>query len=106
MAINKPTIAAGPSTERVKVIDQRVQTHPAGPGETYLSRVDGLLTLVAVDPPDRAGQVFFHVKTDGLNRIAIMYIGADVGGTLTWVRLSPESTINRYTGNPIDPIYD
>ena len=106
MAINKPTIAAGPSTERVKVVDQRVQTHPAGPGETYRSVEDGSLTFTVVDPPNRAGQIFFHVKADGPNRIAIMYIGADVGGTLAWVRLSPESTVNGYTGKPIDPIYD
>ena len=106
MAINKPTIAAGPSTERVKVVDQRIQTHPAGPGETYLSIKSGSLASIVVNPPDRVGQVFFHVKTDGRNRIAIMYVGADVEGTLTWVPLAPESTINGYTSKPIDPIYD
>ena len=106
MAINNPIIAAGPSVERGKVVDQRVQTHTAGPGETYLSFKDGVLANVTVDPPNRVGQVFFHVSTDGRNRLAIMYIGVDIGGTLTWAPTSPESTINGYTGKPIDPIYD
>ena len=108
MAINKPTIAAGPSIERLKVTDQRIQTHPAGPGESYLTVGENniLNGNVTVDSPSRVGQVFFHVQTNGRNKLAVMYIGVDIGGTLTWAPTSPDSTINGYTGKPIDPIYD
>ena len=73
---------------------------------TYITIIDGAAALVTVDPPDRVGQIFFHVQTDGKNRIATMYTGVNVGGTLAWVPRAPESTINGYTGKPIDPIYD
>lgn len=107
MAVNKPTITAGPSIKRGEVVDQRVQTHPAGPGQSYIVRNPGTApTTITVGPPTRAGQIFFEVRKDGLNRLALMYVGAEIDGALVWVPLSPESTVNGYTGRPIDPIYD
>ena len=103
MAINKPIIDAGPTKQRGHVLDQPVTLHPVGPGEAYrVSRYES----VTVNPPDREGQVFFHVISDGRNRLASMYVGVNVSGTLTWVLASLNPSVNGYTGEPIDPIYD
>ena len=106
MAINSPIIAAGPSKQRLHVIDQPIQTHPVAPGGNYLTLIDGVATTVVVDPPTREGQVYFYTQKDAENnRFAVMYVGVDISGTLTWVPVTIGEFINSYTGNSFDPMY-
>lgn len=107
MGINKPIIPAGPTIQRAHITDYPVRTHDGLPGETYLKRdTDGInLLIVTVSPPTREGQVYFYRNNDGANRQATMYVGVDISGTLTWVRVSFGSFNNSYTGQAYDPIY-
>ena len=106
MAINSPIIDAGPTKQRQYVTDQPVQTHPVGPGETYADLVDGFRTVVTVDPPDREGQVFFHVERSEGRRLATMYVGVNFQDTLVWARISTGTVRSTYSGRPWDPIND
>lgn len=106
MAINSPRIAAGPTKPRGQVLDQRVVTHPAGPGETYGKLVNGLRTEATVTAPTREGQVYFYPQQSGGNRWATMYVGVAVNSVLGWVPVFTGEVVNSYTGLPFDPIND
>ena len=106
MAINTPIIDAGPTKQRQYIIDQPVKTHPVGPGETYLDIVDGVRTSITVDPPNREGQVFFHVERFEGRRFATMYVGVSFQGALAWARISTGTIVSTYSGLPFDPIND
>ena len=107
MAINQPIIAAGTTKPRAHVTDAPVKVHQVGPGGQYVSSIEGVLTLVTVEPPTREGQVFFHLeRVNNLNRTATMYVGVNISGTLTWVPADMGTRINGLTGRPFDSIYD
>ena len=106
MAINNPRIAAGPTKPRIQILDQPVQTYPAGPGETYFSTISGSPAAYTVPAnPTREGQIFFHVDSDGANRTAVMYVGVDISGTLTWVEADFSSYVDGYSGRNFDPLF-
>lgn len=106
MTINRPIIDAGPTKPRGHLMVQSVTTHPAGPGETYLGRVNGVPTYVTVDPPTVAGQVMFHVQKLGLERDATMYVGVSIDGELSWAPIVTGQIISNATGRPFDSITD
>lgn len=106
MAINKPIIAAGPAKQRGHVLDQRVQTYGAGPGETYnTTDSNGFVISASVPDPTREGQIYVYAGNDNGNRFANMYVGVNVSGTLTWVPIDTIDYLNPYTGQPIDPMF-
>lgn len=105
MAINNPRIVAGPTKPRMQVLDQPIKTYPAGPGETYFSNATGSVSVITVPDPTREGQIFFHVDGDGANRTALMYVGVDISGTLTWVEADFSSYIDGYSGEDFDPLF-
>ena len=106
MAINRPTIAAGPTTAKGIITDYPIRTHWAEPGGTYSENVDGTVVITTVDPPTAEGQVYFYMSQDGRNRSAVMYIGVNLSGTLTWVPADMSTYVNSYTGLPFDPMND
>ena len=107
MAINSPIIAAGPSKPRLHVLDQPITTHSVKPGESYTTTdADGFPLVVNVTAPEREGQVYFHTQSDAQsNRSAVMYVGVDISGTLTWVPVTIGKFINSYTGKSFDPMF-
>lgn len=52
--------------------------------------------------PDYEGQLHVRVVLDDGWREGEMYVGAEVGGILTWVRGSVSEYVNGFTGNPWD----
>ena len=106
MAISKPIIAGNPAVERGRVVDQRIQTHPAPPGGSYRVRDGASYRVVTVDPPERQGQVYFHVMGDNANKIASMYVGVEIDGALFWANVDLTRKINGLTGKPFDPMFD
>ena len=106
MAINNPIIAAGPAQPRGRVLDQRVTTHPVPPGETYRKKeADGTVVDVTVGPPNREGQVIFHMRASGTFRNVSMYVGVPFDVGLGWVPIIVDDVLNHY-GVPFDPIND
>jgi len=107
MAINKPIVAAGTTKEKKHILDQPVEVHPVGPGGSYLATTEeGEVIGVAVDQPEREGQVFCQTVQSGQNRWAYMYVAININGTPQWVRVATGEVINSFTGRPFDPIYD
>lgn len=108
MAINKPLIAAGPTAPRDQITQKTLQVIGANPGET-IQTVDesGNPVTITVGNPERVGQVYVSIKfADSRNKIAVMYVGVDIEGTLTWVPADMNRRINGYTGQKFDPMRD
>jgi len=109
MAINKPRIAGQPAVERSRIKDQPFKPHGAGPNDTHTEIVNTVPTVVGPITPDREGQMYFYPSMDdtGLNRTCEIYVAVDIGGTLEWKRVAPvPDIVDRYTGRPVDAIYD
>lgn len=106
MAINSPTIAAGPTKQRIHVLDHRITIRFAAPGEIYFENVNGTLSGAYVSPPSRVGQVYFHQRKQNGTWFANMYVGIkfDTYGLL-WVPLFTGDVLDSYTGNPYDPLF-
>jgi len=105
MAINSPVIDAGPTKQRGHVLDQRFETHEAPPGGSYRDVVNGVVVTITVDPPARAGQIYFYPQQSADFRWANMYIGVEISSTLTWVPIFTGDIVDANTGLPFDPIY-
>lgn len=98
MAVNKPIIAGKPAIQRTSL---KVQPVPMEISSTY-----GLSESTPSEDPTREGQTIFVWHIEGYLRVATMYVCVDIGGVLTWKRIKTGSTVNGYTGQAFDPIYD
>lgn len=105
MAINSAMIVAGPSQQRLYVLDHRIPAHPVEPGVDYIDKVDGSPTYVIGGPPTREGQVYFHTRTLAGNRLATMYVGININSVLTWVIVFTGEVVDSYTGEEYDNLY-
>ena len=100
MSVNKPIVDAGPTVQRRHVLTQPVEL------------------ITPFDPsassPDYEGQLIyttFFIYETGENpgygnnlELAEMYVGVNISGTLTWVKVDFSNYINRYTGENFDPM--
>ena len=98
MAINKPIVDAGPTIQRRHVLNQPVNV------------------VASFDPtassPDYEGQLVigtFSIFDGGISplnnlTLAEMYVGVDIGGTLTWVQATFSNYIDGYTGEKFSPM--
>lgn len=101
MPVNKPIVDAGPTVQRRHVLTQPIKsTVPFDP---------------SASSPDYEGQLIyttFFIYEVGENpgygnnlTLAEIYVGVDINGTLTWVKASLNSYVNRHTGENFDPMY-
>lgn len=99
MAVNNPIIDAGPTTQRRHVLNQPVNV------------------VASFDPtassPDYEGQLIigtFSIFDEGIDptnnlTLAEMYVGVDIGGTLTWVKGTFSQYVDGYTGEEFSPMF-
>lgn len=101
MAVNKPIVDAGPTVQRRHVLTQPIESRtPFDPSDFS---------------PDYEGQLIyttFSIYGAGENpgygnnlALAEIYVGVNIGGTLTWVKADFSNYVDGYTGEEFDPMY-
>lgn len=90
MAIDSPIIAGRPAVQRRHAIGQPVTFDDGSTAPQY------------------EGQVYFTYNVisagGGSSRYSDMYVAVDIDGILTWVEVEMGTFVDRYTGEPVDPM--
>lgn len=87
MAIDKPFIAAGPSTRRTAASAQQIRSTLSDPSA---------LT------PNVQGELCIYWIGSGSQRSGLLYVGVNVSGTLSFKKVKTTIAVNGYTGKPFD----
>lgn len=89
MAIDKPIIAAGPTTWRTAAPAQQIRSTLSDPSA---------LT------PNTEGELCIYWVGAGSQRAGWLYVGVDISGTLTFKKVKTTTAINGYTGKTFDSL--
>lgn len=87
MAIDRPIIAAGPTTWRTAAPAQQIRSTLSDPSA---------LT------PNMEGELCVYWIGSGSQRSGLLYVGVNISGTLSFKKVKTTTAINGYTGKPFD----
>lgn len=103
MAINKPIVAAGPTTARQQAETVVLKVSGTAPPEIRVYRDENDLIVIEEQLPEREGQLLVF-RPPG-ERFAYLFVVVDIQGTLTWAVVSTRAVAtDAATGKPWDPL--
>lgn len=105
MAINKPIIAAGPTSTRGEAKTVVIKTASAIPPTAYSSKDSSGNIVLNNQIPTTEGAIVCY-RTPG-TRFGELYVTVNIDSTLTWVPVSARTVISdAATGKAWDPLAD
>jgi len=87
VAIDKPIVVAGPTTWRTAAPAQPIRSTSSDPSA---------LT------PNVEGELCLYWTGIGSQKSALLYVGVDISGTLSFKKVKTTTAVNGYTGKPFD----
>lgn len=103
MAINKPIVAAGPTTTRQQAETVVLRVSGTAPPDPRLFLDENGILAVEDQTPEREGQLLVF-RPPG-ERFAYLFVVVDIQETFTWVVVSTHAVAtDAATGKPWDPL--